>query len=275
MPTLDELQALARPCDGANKNFQCDGFAKAFQTKLTCEKIANQGQVMVLRRTPARLDAKNQAKKLNHAMGSLGTAYPPGAKNASDAKNGYFIGAHERMLPKIILKEEGHALDGQVIGNESHFWTEVQADDGQTYCFDNLHPQGVLSNEYYASLDFSIERYLGTDNSRDDSKETFYNDEAHAFKSREDLLCDGCVVLSPMSVVELRELALDHADWTIQPQKILHQARTLTEVGLSHRQQIQVQQDFRGQFRQMREHEAAAKPVLQMAQDIDHVRPKV
>ena len=265
MPTLAELRNLARDCDGVNRNFQCDGFGKAFQTKLAANNIAHKGQVMVLRRTPEAFDELKESEKLNNAMGSLGTVYPKGAKSEQDAKHGYYVAAKERMLPKIILKEEGHDLDGHVIGNESHFWTEVEASDGQTYCFDNLHPDGVAKNDYYASMDFRIERYLDTDASRDRSKETFYNDDEHAYKNRADLINDGCVVLSQMSVEEQRATARDYPDWKIQPQSRLNNAQALSESDLGQRQQVQAQQDMRGQLRQMRE--APPEQVVEASQD--------
>lgn len=102
-------------------------------------------------------------------------------------------------------------------------------------------------------MDFAIERYLDSDNSRDDSKETFYNDDGHVYKSRTDLIDNGCVVLSQMSVVEQRAVAGDYPDWKIQPQIRLKNAQTITEADLSQRQQVQAQQNIRGQLRQMRE----------------------
>lgn len=242
MPTLQMIQSVTSMLPDANKNFQCDGFALDLQKALERSQIPYQGQVMVLRRTPPSM-SDSEARKLNLAMGSDGTTYPAAAQGVVDKEHPHYVPSKRRVLPKIVLREETHALDNKVVGNESHFWTEIAMDDGQTYCFDNNHPNGVLQQEFYSSLDFVLERYrpdLG-DGSRDTSAHTLFEDEAHSFKSRQELVEEGHVVIAPLSVEEQRQLANHQAsEWKSLPNSQLPQAHSVTEQDLK---PLKLQQD--------------------------------
>lgn len=221
MPLLpiSTVQKVAEMMKDANKNFQCDGFACEFQQALEQRNVAFQGQVLVLRRTSPQMNDK-QARLLDLAMGSDGTTYPPTVDGHVNKTDPNYVPAKRRVLPKIILNEPSHELHDQVVGNESHFWTEVACDDGKTYCFDNNHINGVEKSAFYASLDFVLERYRPEDGSRNDSKQTYYNDAEHEFSARQDIVANGQVVIAPLSVEQQRGLASNITDWKTFPNKL-------------------------------------------------------
>jgi hypothetical protein len=53
----------------------------------------------------------------------------------------------------ITLHERGHVYDNQRVGNDSHFVTTIEDDDG-IWVFDNHHPQGILLSEFLYSVKF-------------------------------------------------------------------------------------------------------------------------
>lgn len=211
-------------------------------------------------------------------MGSDGTVYPPAVDGIVNKSDPNYVPAKRRVLPKVMLNEPSHELHNMVVGNETHFWTEVHCDDGKTYCFDNNHPGGVEKSDFYASLDFALERYRPEDGTRDQSKQIYYGDDAHHFMSRDDIVERGQVVIAPLSVLQQRDLAENISDWKPFPDK-LKGAQSISQDLLrpaqvqGHQQgpvSADSQQAMRERMQQMRTAQTDPEPEVEASNEATH-----
>lgn len=213
MPTLSDITKITATIKDGNKlNFQCDGFAKDFQTKLNDAHIPFQGKLLAFRRS--NID-EAEGVKIEEALGSDSVSY-------NSKKHNINIPKAMRAYPKIILHDADHQLNDEVVGNQTHFWTELTMSNGDVYCFDNNHPAGVEKHKFYNSLQFSIELFLPKDpkpdansllSHRDLSARTVFGDNSHHYKNHQEIIANKHLLLVDTSVEEFRDKLKDEVDW--------------------------------------------------------------
>jgi len=211
MPSIAAVRQVVELLGGRyQNNFECDTFANKLQQALDRSGISCQGKMLAFRRADRGGDTGIQIE----------SALSSNTKSYHD--DNVTIDSSTRAYPKIAMHRLNHPLDGQVIGNQTHFWTEITVDDGQTYCFDNNNPQGVLKHEFYQSLEFRMELFLETDpapppgvpiSQRDHSARTLFDDETHRFRSNSDILSNKHLIMLDTSVQDFREKLDSLPNW--------------------------------------------------------------
>lgn len=210
MPSLSAIRAVTGLIDDSKKqNFECDSFAHAMQTELGLQDVNFTGKLLAFRR--GGLDGY-KGRKIEHALGSNTVSYGT-------------IDKLTRAYPKVLAQGE-HDESARVVGNQTHFWTEVIIDrgerSGETYCFDNNHPDGIVKDAFYRELDFVMEQYLPAvdEGGRDTSIAQYHNDEAHAYHKSEAILSARHLLLVDVSVERYRATLKDTPNWQYEPTKL-------------------------------------------------------
>jgi hypothetical protein len=214
MPNLEDVRAITSTIsDGNKKNFHSDGFSFDLQTALNQANIPFTGQLMAFRRSG--MDSA-EGIKMENALSSNNDSFV-----SKDMKT--YIPKGMRAFPKIILHEAGHHLDNIVIGNQTHFWTEIILGNNQVYCFDNNDPEGITKEEFFASLEFSMETYIpecephpGKESllsQPEISARTIFRDNDHRYKTHEEILSSNHLLLVTTSVDNYRENLKNEVNW--------------------------------------------------------------
>lgn len=200
MPTLLQIRAITASLPNTHKqNFCCDGYALDLQRVLDRAELSYQGKLVALRRSGV---GGKRGVAIERALSTTSTV----------ASEGTRVPTELMIYPKIILNESQHSLSQQVVGNQTHFWTEITMDDGEIYCFDNNHPDGVIKHEFYASLQFSLQRYLSDDRapsgqgslSKHDSLRTNFVDDRHHYRDHDRILQKDHVLMLDVGVQDFR-----------------------------------------------------------------------
>lgn len=207
MARLALLKKWALEARGRNQNFACDQFARDFQNKLADNHISFTPKVLGFKRSEG--NSYRHESELMSGRKRVGTKLLRGKPIAN-----YVDALH--VEPKIVLHAKGHPFDGKIIGNETHFWTEVQLDDGQWYCFDNHHPQGLLRANYFQQFEFKLDKVLQGEFGAISQRELF-DDNLHQYKSHAEILTSEHLVVKDIPANEYVSPENNIYKWTTQP----------------------------------------------------------
>lgn len=208
MPSLALVRRWALLCRGAKQNFSCDQFARDFQAKLDDSKKPYTARILGFKRSVGNSYLKEC--ELMSGRKRVGTQLLRGKEIPR-----YQDTTH--VEPKIILREKNHPFDGFIVGNETHFWTEVSLDNGEIYCFDNHHPQGLPQAQFYQSFEFLLEKVLKDEIGAESQREIFL-DEAHTYKRHDEILKDSHLVIKDVAAAQYIAPENNIYKWTTKPE---------------------------------------------------------